>query len=430
MSSFDADGYAVIPSLYNANKRRGRVHRDKHEGLWWRMRADLSLVFEYTTAQGLPEQRTVQLAAKTRAAAVKEYKTLVGKVVSGEVALPKGNARLDDAWAIRAADMKRWVAAGKFSAKTETTQTSNYVNHIRPSFGSMYLPDFGKQEIVDLFRDLTANGLAQWTQWGVKTALSHVLTVAMAEKWITVNPLTLVPSMDLPKPQTEATYVPRLFRNDELVRMFACCPDLYRQQLIVMAYTGLRIRELCGLTWDKINFTERVVYVHQQLDWDANTKTWGTQPPKGERTAVARKLASWRTVPMCEAVFDALAAQLTAERAKGYGNDGDWVFTSTARTGTPMSPDNLRVRGVQKAAANAVLGHVRPHDFRHTTASILASTGINDTIAAKMMGHTAATYRETYASAFEDAIERAQTIELLAGAGFGRELVLTPEEEL
>lgn len=424
MSSFDADGYAVLPKHYDVNKRRGLVHRDKHEGLYWRMRVDCKVVYEYKTMLGSGEQRTVQLAATSRTAAIKEWKGLSGDSAKGEVVVPKGNVRVDDAWAIRAGDMTRWVAAGKFSAKTQTTQTSNYVNHIQPSFGKMYLADFGKTEIVELFRDLTSDGLAQWTQWGVKTVLSHIFKVALAEKWITVNPLDLVPSMDLPKPQTEETYIPRHFRNEELVRIFNRCPALYRQQLIVMAYTGMRIRELCGLTWDKVNFSERAIHVHQQLDWNKDTKVWGTQPPKGERTAVARKLTSWRTVPMCEAVFDALAAQLTAERAKGFGNDGDWVFTSTACTGKPMTVDNLRTRGVQRAALDAGLGHVRPHDFRHTTASILASTGMNDTKAAKMMGHTVDTYRETYAKAFEDAVERAETIDELAGVNFGTKLDL------
>jgi hypothetical protein len=46
MSSFDADGYAVLPKHYDVNKRRGLVHRDKHEGLYWRMRVDCKVVYE------------------------------------------------------------------------------------------------------------------------------------------------------------------------------------------------------------------------------------------------------------------------------------------------------------------------------------------------------------------------------------------------
>lgn len=417
MSSFDADGFHRPPPRYDANHRRHRLHRDKYVGLWWRMRADGSVVWEYKPDNKLASGSDT-LQASSEREAIREWEILRGKLAQGDVVvIPKGDVRLDDAWALYAAELDTWVEMDVLSDKTRVTYSSNYRLHIQPALGRAYLAGIGRDDIIDLFRDLYAKGLSGWTSSGIKNVLKHCLDKAVEERWISISPLDNINSKYLPKQEPREDYEARLFRNDELLALFAACPKLYREPLILMALTGLRISEVCGIHWQDVNLLESEIHVRRQVFYNRFTRTWGTTRPKGPRTA--RKTLSRRSVGLLPSALEALEERLVIERAKGFGNDGDFVFTTSGGRGLPIAPANFRARGVQVAGRKAGLGHLRPHDLRHTTASVLAAAGVTEVVAAQWMGHTVEEYHDTYAKAFKDAQEREQTMGLLTAARFG-----------
>lgn len=419
-TAYSEDGYNRPPSVYDANRRRGKLHREM-EGLLWRVRADGSAVYEYKTERGSghDDERSVSLGSDVQEA-IAQWRILSGKAHQGETVIPKGNRRFGDAWDHYLADLTRWVSAGRMSRKTVDNYMSVYRHHFVEQWGPTYLRTIEPSDIVDYFTDKTDDGHSQAYQCQMQTVMAHCFQVSVAEGWLTYNPLALVNKMDLPKMQTKADYEPRLFRNEELLSMFLACNKLYTQQLIVMAYTGMRMGELSGLQWQNVDLDKRVIHVRAQLEvtrHESDSPTYAQGPPKGKRTA--SHLQSRRDIDLLDGAYHALVAQLDTEREKGLGQAGDWVFTGSTGTGLPVIPANFRHRGVQDAALAAGLGHVRPHDFRHTTASILASAGVADTVAAQMMGHTVAMYQSKYAKAFRDAIERREARTKLTGIGWG-----------
>lgn len=416
-TEYDADGFNRPPGVYDANRRRGKLHRDM-EGLLWRVRADGTTVYEYKTEKASPDERSAPLGSDEREA-IRQWKLLSAKAETGELVIAKGNKRFADAWAVYHTNLTRWVERGKMAAKTKENYASVYDHHLREQWGGALLKGIEPRDIADYFTDKTDAGLSQAYQKQLQTVMAHCFQVALDEKWLTGNPLLLVNHLDLPKQQTRADYEPRLLRNEELVSMFLACNKLYTRQLITLAYTGMRMGELCGLRWENVNLTERVVYVRAQLEVTRGKgeTTYTQGPPKGKRSAT--HLQSRRDIDLLDGAYEALATQHENETAKGYGGPEDWVFTGSTSTGLPVIPANFRHRGVQDAALAAGLGHVRPHDFRHTTASILAAAGVPDTVAAQMMGHTTAMYQAKYARAFRDAIERRDARTKLTGVGFG-----------
>jgi integrase len=324
-----------------------------------------------------------------------------------------------DVAALYFAKLDERIAQGKKKAKTRTGYEGSWRLHIEPTFGTTRVKDIDEDALVEFFADLTEKGLAQWSQCGIKNVLNQMFKLARREKWINRNPLEDVDPDDLPTQQRRPDYKPRLFRNEELAGMIEACPDLYRNMLVVMAVTGLRIGELCGLLWQDIDLAARTLSVARQVHFDETSREWTTVGPKGKATAVTN--LSVRTIDLLGPAYDALATQQTAEIVKGYGRPTDFVFTTSdwrGASGTPVSPDNFRARGVKVAATDAGLGHVRPHDFRHTTASILAACGVTDVDAAAMMGHTVEVYHRVYAKSFEDARARRATMKALAKYGF------------
>jgi len=414
MASFDSDGYNRPPQHYDVNNRRGRLHRDRYPGLWWRQRADGTTVWEYKMdVKG--QSRSRHLDADSEREAIREWEVKRGQAAKGEAALPDGKARLDDAWALYAAEMDHWVADGVIAAKTRENYLTSYRIHVQPQLGRAYVAGISRHDVIDLFRDLKAQGLADWTRCGIKIVLKHALNKAVAEGWILFSPFRDVDEKYLPK-QTERAEA-RLLSVDELQSLFAACSDSYRQPLIVLAFTGLRRGELLGLQWQDVRLNDGKLDIQRQLLWDKERRVWFTDRTKGRRTS--DKTLSRRTIALQPAALAALEQQLVVERAKGLGMDGDYVFTSSTGRGHPILPTNFG-RGITKAATRAQLGHLHPHDLRHTTASILAAAGVKDHIAAAMMGHTVKEYWKTYAKAFQDDAEQAETLRLLSAAGFGQ----------
>jgi|SRR5215471_5370000 len=420
-TEYDADGFNRPPAVYDANKRRGKLH-EKMEGLLWRVRANLTIEYEYKTEKGKGGERSTPLGSDEKEA-IRQWKILSGEAENGKTVIASGKHRFGDAWNAYHEDLGRWVAKGSVARKTIDNYESVYKHHLEAQWGEALLKGIEPDDIVDYFADKNEAGYSQAYQKQMQTVMSHCLTLAHGQKWILVNPLSLVHKLDLPKQQTRAEYEARLFRNDELAAMFLACNKLYTRMLIVLAYTGMRMGELCGLRWENVNLDERVIYVRGQLEIvrsDDAAPVYKQGPPKGKRTA--SHLQSRRDIDMLDGVVQALITQKENECEKGLGDPGDWVFTGSTGTGLPVIPANFRHRGVQDAAIAASLGHVRPHDFRHTTASILAAAGVRDEVAAQMMGHTVPMYRKTYAKAFRDAIERRETLAKLRGIGFGGSL--------
>lgn len=110
-----------------------------------------------------------------------------------------------------------------------------------------------------------------------------------------------------------------------------------------------------------------------------------------------------RSVP-----FPAFLAPLLAVRCAGKARD-ELVFTTAE--GAVMRNGNVRRREFDPAirllmAEDAHFPRVRPHDLRHTAASLAVSAGANVKAVQRMLGHaSAAMTLDVYADLFEDDLD-------------------------
>lgn len=314
------------------------------------------------------------------------------------------------------ADLEARVRARTRSERTIAGYRSHWSRYIDPALGRKKISKVEARDILaliahlrDLPRTRGKRGLAEWTVANVITCLRMILRFARHAGYTTNDPFSLLSPDDLPQQRARDEYEYRVLRAAEIERLIASTTPAYRNVVTLLAFSGLRVSEIAGLTWADVDFFERILHVRKQV---APLRR-GEEP----RRVKTKSRASVREVPLLDRAYDALVAQLRAEQSKGFGSATDFVFTS--ETGRPIDRHRLSKRGVTRAAEQAGLGHVTAQTLRRSVATATAHARLPVVVAAAITGHSKQVYDAHYARPFRDAEERARVRESLASIGFG-----------
>ena len=141
--------------------------------------------------------------------------------------------------------------------------------------------------------------------------------------------------------------------------------------MLLGGYSGLRLGEMLGLRWGRIDLLRRRVSVTETLVDIAGHLSFG--PPKTK--------AAVRSVPLPRSVCDELA-QLPDRNV----DPDSLVFQSP--DGLPIRATLFRRRFWTPAVAAADLAPLRIHDLRHTAVSLWIAEGAHPKQVAVLAGHT------------------------------------------
>ena len=164
-------------------------------------------------------------------------------------------------------------------------------------------------------------------------------------------------------------------------------------------YTGLRISEMAGLTWEDIDFENRMIDVNHSLVYcNRNGKKAGFHifPPKTE--------AGFRKIPLSKRTMEVLLLEKENQIRKGIrchvSIDGytDFVFLNRFGNVISQAPVN---RALERAVMNYNKNHkddengvpilipkLTTHSLRHSFANILCEQGVNPKVLQKLMGQS------------------------------------------
>lgn len=232
--------------------------------------------------------------------------------------------------------------------------------HLKPRFGSLKLSEIkehhGRKLLEDLKKTKTPKGIAY--VWGV---IRSVLIKARKERIILHYPFE---NIQLPREvlkdenfwsKAEVNHFLSRNMNDSLFPLF-----------FVAIHSGLRMAELCGLKWDRIDFSQNHISVTR------------TRDKFGLKETTKTKLK--RIVPMTPDVR-AILLNLFAKR-----NESNFVFLES--NGNPVDYGHI-YRRFKQAQTKAEIAHkIRFHDLRHTFASNYMMSGGNQFDLQKLLGHT------------------------------------------
>ena len=196
-------------------------------------------------------------------------------------------------------------------------------------------------------------------------------------------------------PKQRSTKKPRRLDDADLERLFAAATPGYRIVFVLLAFTGLRIREALGLTWADVDLEHGLIRVERQLADDDVTYV-------DVKTANARRELPLYPVLRRSLVEHKLAAIWTA--------DDDPVFAAGRRK--PKRYRNVR-RALADAVKHAELAvapgeRLSAHSLRHTyTSHLIVGLELDAATTSKLAGHAdpGVTMR-VYADDFRQASER------------------------
>ena len=273
-----------------------------------------------------------------------------------------GRLTLDDWW------RRWWPTVTNLRASTRVRDEGYYRLHISPTFGTTPLNKLDRtvlrQWVADLV-DPDGDALAPATAQKAVQILNKCVRAALDDRLIAVNPVERLP---LPKIEREEM---RYLTHGELAQLVDTIDPRYRAFALLGGYGGLRLGELLGLRWGRVDLLRRQVHVSEILIDLRGHVTFG--PPKTK--------ASVRTVRLPRFVCEELARVAPPEP-----DPSTLVFRSPE--GFVLRPSSFRRRVWNPAVAQAGLAPLRIHDLRHTAVSLWIAEKANPKQVAVRAGHT------------------------------------------
>jgi integrase len=262
---------------------------------------------------------------------------------------------------------------------------------ILPRWELVPLAKITHSDVSSWVHSLTDEGLAPATVRYAHRVLSLALTAAVRDGRLVRNVAEGVP---LPR----VVGKPKRFLTHDQVQALAeaCAP--YGTLIKVLAFCGLRWGEAAALRVKRVDTFRRRLTVAESVTEVSGRLTWGT--PKSHAA---------RSVPMPRSLTE-LLTQLIAGKAAD-----DLVFTTWR--GKSLRNLNFRRDVFDRAADDAGLHGLTPHELRHTAASLAVSSGANVKAVQKMLGHaSAAMTLDVYSGLFDDDLDGVATgLEALPG---------------
>jgi integrase len=277
------------------------------------------------------------------------------------------------------------------------------VKRITSVLGSMRLQDVTVRDVRRLLRD--SSMLAERTRYGMLATLRQVMKMAVDEELIVRDPSAALQPHERPtqKPKRKA----KRLSPDQLQDVIRAAERLtpsFAPVVVLLAFTGMRIREALGLRWEDVDLDEATIRLRWQL-------------AKDDRRRVPVKTAAGnRDLP----IVPALRRRLIEHRlASPWTRPGDPVIAATS--GKPKAYRNVR-RALELIAGELEID-LASHDFRRSLASyLIIAARADDGAVTGLMGHSdISVTRRLYAADWREAEERNEIVlRQLADAGIGQ----------
>lgn len=303
--------------------------------------------------------------------------------------------------------LRRWLdhIDGELSPTTLREYRRLVAKRIGPQLGSLRLSRVTAHRLDSYYASLRREeGLAPGSVRKIHAVLRGALGQAVRWGMIPSNP-----AVNASPPRTARSDVnpPQL---DEAVRLLRAADEHSIElgtMLRVLAATGARRGEVCGLRWSDIDWRARTISIERSV-----ASIPGGTMVKGTKTHSARRIAvDAGTLAVLERLQED-REQMARMCERQLDPDG-FVFSLDPTGAAPLHPDTV-TKTFDRLRRSLGLRTVRLHDLRHLHATQLLAAGVPVRTVSGRLGHAnAATTLNVYAH-FLEASDR-QASDVIAG---------------
>jgi integrase len=261
-----------------------------------------------------------------------------------------------------------WPTVTNLRPSTKARDAQFFRSHALPAFGRTPIGKLDRTALRAWVAELGSSdgsNLAPATIHRVVQLLNKCIEAAVEDRLISHNPVA-----KLPLPRIERREM-RFVSADELMRLAETINPRYRAFVLLGGFAGLRLGEMLGLRWGRVDLLRRRVHIAETLVDIGGHISFG--PPKTK--------AAVRSVPIPRFVAEDLARSASTNVATDR-----LVFESPE--GQPIRATLFRRRFWTPAVDAAGLSPLRIHDLRHTAVSLWIADGAHPKQIAVMAGHT------------------------------------------
>lgn len=266
--------------------------------------------------------------------------------------------------------MTSWLSELRGSVKQSSYQTYRSLaeKHVLPAIGSMPLPQVTAEAIFNFAENLIVSGLACSTVKGICRLVSACLRYALEEGHIAKNPCR---KLRIPMEQMEKQ---RILTNPEQERVSRAAQESSELSVLLAAYTGMRLGEICALKWTDIDWEKGTICVCrtvQRIRRAGGGTILIVDTPKS--------LRSRRTLPVPAFIIDLLKKQSRSTLS-------EYIFGEELR---PAEPRTVQ-RRFQKFMKRIGIAGAHFHTLRHSFATRLIELGVDIKTVSTLLGHSSA----------------------------------------
>lgn len=301
-----------------------------------------------------------------------------------------------------------WIADNRIHLKNATIYRYSYLieTHILPELGGIQIDKITSSTINAFLAQKLSDGRIDGSG-GLSTAYvrSIMLVINSALQFAAENRLCNPLMTQIHKPQLQSKELSVLSKDEQRKLENVLLTDMNETKLgiYISLYTGLRIGEICALSWEDIDIVNRIIYVRHTVarirvneDGKKITKNLIDTP---------KTKSSLRCVPICSTLAQVLNDYLPYVTSE---------YVVSNKVGF-VSPRTFEYR-YKKILKESKMSSINYHGLRHTFATRCIESGVDVKSLSEILGHANVSITlNTYVHSSMD-LKRAQMEKLVTGS--------------
>jgi integrase len=285
---------------------------------------------------------------------------------------------------------EKWLPTLALAGRLKESTLSYYrfaTRYLVQALGTRAITDVTGSDLTRLYGTLKADGYSVSLIRGIHTTAHKAYAFALREGLVTWNPADRAEAPPTPKGK------PHAWTDDEMRKLMEVADrDRYWVAWRLLASTGLRRGEICGLQWSDIE-GENLFVRRTRLVVDSQVRI---ETPKTTR--------SMRRIPLNRTAREALQLHRLAQNEEasrlGLTQPPAWIITN--EVGKPIDPSLLSKRW-RSIVREADVPAYSLHALRHTFATALLARNKSPKVVQDLLGHSSITVTlDLYTASLDD----------------------------